>query len=186
LSVRDPDDLDFTSIAEESAPAPPCRETPTPAEDAEALIGEQRLGAEGFHLIAARRSKKPRVASASAVVLVVEDDPATGELAAAALRGAGFRAAVVGNPRDAARHMSRLGAPDLVLLDVEMPGMNGFDLLARMRAHRLLKDTPVILFTAHSERRHIVRGLLAGADGYIAKPVSRAALALAVKTVLSA
>jgi DNA-binding response OmpR family regulator len=55
-----------------------------------------------------------------------------------------------------------------------------------MRAHRRLKDTPVILFTGLSERRHIVRGLLAGADGYIAKPVSPAALAQAVRAVLGA
>jgi two-component system, chemotaxis family, sensor kinase CheA len=186
VSVRDPDDLDFTSLVDEGAPVPPTRETPTPAEDAEALIGSQALGTEGFHLIAARRSGKPRATPANAVVLIVEDDPATGELAAAALRRAGFQAAVVAEPRDAARHMSRLGPPDLVLLDVEMPGMNGFDFLAKMRAHKRLKDTPVILFTAHSERRHIVRGLLAGADGYIAKPVSGTALASAVRTVLAA
>ena len=95
------------------------------------------------------------------------------------------QAAVVGDPRDAARHMSTLGPPALVLLDVEMPGMGGFEFLARMRANKHLKDTPVILFTALSERRHIVRGLLAGADGYIAKPISGAALVAAVKTVLA-
>jgi two-component system chemotaxis sensor kinase CheA len=184
LSRPDPDDLDFTSIAEPATPPPPVREEPTPAEDEEALIGSQSLGTEGFHLIAARRSPRAGTAQGNAVVLVVDDDPVTRELAAAALRRAGFQAAVVGNPRDAARHMSKLGPPDLVLLDIEMPGMNGFDFLARMRAHKRLKDTPVILFTAHSERRHIVRGLLAGADGYIAKPVSGAALASAVRTVL--
>ncbi len=185
MNAPDPADLDFTSLAEETPPAPPRRESPTPAEDQEALIGANALGTEGFHLIAARRSARPGVAPASAVILVVEDDPATGELAAAVLRRAGFQAAVAGNPRDAARHMSRLGPPDLVLLDVEMPGMNGFDFLAKMRAHKRLKDTPVILFTAHSERRHIVRGLLAGADGYIAKPVSGTALVAAVRTVLA-
>ena len=185
MSASDPDDLDFTSIAEKAAPVPPPREAPTPAEDQEALIGSQALGAEGFHLIATRRSARPGVAPGNAVVLVIDDDPATRELAAAALRRAGFQAATVGNPRDAARHMTQLGPPDLVLLDVEMPDMNGFDFLARMRAHKRLKDTPVILFTALSERRHIVRGLLAGADGYIAKPVSGAALAAAVRTVLA-
>lgn len=184
MNAPDPDDLDFTSIAEPTTPAPAPREQATPAEDEEALIGSQALGTEGFHLVAARRSPKAAVAPANAVVLVVDDDPPTGELAAAALRRAGYQAAVVNNPRDAARHMSRLGPPDLVLLDIEMPGMNGFDFLARMRAHKRLKDTPVILFTAHSERRHIVRGLLAGADGYIAKPITGTALAAAVRTVL--
>lgn len=186
MSAADPKDLDFTSLAEEAGEPAAVPAAPSPADEEEALIGMQALGKEGFHLVAARRAASAGAAPANAVVLVVEDDPATGELAARALRRAGFQAAVAGNPRDAARHMSRLGAPHLVLLDVEMPGMNGFDFLARMRAHRRLKDTPVILFTGLSERRHIVRGLLAGADGYIAKPVSPAALAQAVRAVLGA
>lgn len=184
MSTPDPDDLDFTSLTEAAAPAPAPRETPTPDEESEALIGSQALGTEGFHLVATRRMG---VAAdpANQVILVVDDEPATAELAARVLRRAGFQAAVVSNPRDAARHMTRLGPPAMVLLDVEMPGMNGFDFLARLRAHKHLKNTPVVLFTAHSERRHVVRGLLAGADGYIAKPVSGAALVSAVKSILS-
>ena len=186
MSTPDPDSLDFTGLVEEPAPAPPIRETPTPAEEEEALIGSRALGSDGFHLVAARRSGASAADPATQVVLVVDDDLATAELAARTLRRAGFQAAIVGNPRDAARHMSRLGPPALVLLDIEMPGMNGFDFLARMRANKRLKDTPVVLFTAHSERRHVIRGLLAGADGYIAKPISGAALVSAVRTVLSA
>ena len=184
MSPPDPSDLDFTLLAGETAPAAPVRETPTPAEEDEALIGARVLGTDGFHLIAARRSAAPAADPSTQVVLVVDDDLATAELAARVLRRAGFQAAVVDNPRDAARHMTTLGPPALVLLDVEMPGMGGFDFLARMRANKHLKDTPVILFTALSERRHIVRGLLAGADGYIAKPISASALVAAVKTVL--
>lgn len=186
MSTPDPDDLDFTSLVEEKAPAPPVREAATPDEEQEALIGAKALGTEGFHLVAARRSGRPAADPATQVILVVDDDLPTGELAARVLRRAGFQAAVVGDPRDAARHMTTLGPPALVLLDVEMPGMGGFDFLARMRANKRLKDTPVILFTALNERRHIVRGLLAGADGYIAKPISGEALVSAVKTVLSA
>jgi len=185
MSNRDPDDLDFTSLAEEKGPVPSIRETPTPVEEEEALIGSRALGSEGFHLIAARRSGAPSSDPAGQIVLVVDDDLPTAELAARVLRGAGFQAAVCGAPRDAARHMMKLGPPALVLLDVEMPGMSGFDFLARMRSNKYLKNTPVILFTAHSERRHIVRGLLAGADGYIAKPITGSALVTAVKTVLS-
>lgn len=184
MSSPDDADLDFTGLAEPKSPPPPVRETPTPAEEEEALIGASALGTEGFHLIAARRAPAPGGAPASAVVLVVDDDLPTGELAARALRRAGYQAAVVGNPRDAARHMSTLGPPALVLLDVEMPGMGGFEFLSRLRANKHLKDTPVVLFTALSERRHIVRGLLAGADGYVAKPISGAALVTAVRTVL--
>ena len=185
MNAPDPNELDFTALAEEAAPAPAVRETPTETEEEEALIGSRVLGTEGFHLIAARHTGAPAADPANRVVLVVDDDLPTGELAARVLRKAGFQAAVVGNPRDAARHMTRLGPPSLVLLDIEMPGIGGFDFLARMRANKYLKNKPVILFTAHSERRHIVRGLLAGADGYIAKPISGAALVQAVRTVLS-
>ena len=80
--------------------------------------------------------------------------------------------------------MSRLGLPALVLLDVEMPEMSGFEFLARLRAHKKTADTPVILFTAHSERRHIIEGMRAGADGYIAKPVTAKALVGAIRTVI--
>ena len=79
----------------------------------------------------------------------------------------------------------RKNPPDVLLLDIEMPGMNGFEFLGRMRQNRRLKDTPVILFTALAERRHVVRGLLAGADGYVAKPITGTALVSAVKTVLN-
>jgi two-component system chemotaxis sensor kinase CheA len=186
VSLPDPGNLDFSDLAEQTIPPPRIRETPTPAEEAEALIGSRALGSDGFHLVAARRAGAVPAEPASHVVLVVDDDMPTAEQAASVLRRAGYQAAVAGSPRDAARHMSRLGPPSLVLLDVEMPGMNGFEFLARMRAHRSLKDTPVILFTAHSKRRHVVRGLLAGADGYIAKPVTGPALVQAVRTVLSA
>lgn len=185
MSPADPDDLDFTGLAESKAPVPPLRETPSPADEEEAMIGAKALDSEGFHLIAARRGGRPPPAAASPVILVVDDDLPTGELAARVLRRAGFQAAVVGDPRAAARHLTTLGPPALVLLDVEMPGMNGFDFLARVRAHPQLKDTPVILFSALSGKQHLVRGLQAGADGYIAKPISGSALVSAVKTVLS-
>jgi CheY-like chemotaxis protein len=186
VKASDPSDLDFTSLADSTAPAPAVREVPTPSEQDEALIGSQHLGTEGFHLVAARQSGAAAADPSTRTVLVVDDDLPTGELAARALRRAGYQAAVVGDPRDAARHMTRLGPPSLVLLDVELPGMSGFDFLARMRANKHLKETPVILFTALSERHHIVRGLLAGADGYIAKPISAHALVEAVATVLPA
>ena len=181
------DDLDFTSLLEESAPVPGLRDEPTPVEEQEALIGSRALGKEGFHLVATRRTGSGGSAAdpSTQVVLVVDDDLATADLAARVLRRAGFQAAVVGNPRDAARHMMKLGPPSLVLLDVELPEIDGFKFLARMRANKYLRNTPVILFTAHSERGHVVRGLLAGADGYIAKPVSGAALVSAVRAVLS-
>lgn len=175
---EDPFDLDFTSLFEG-----PARESAHASEENEArgLIGARALGEEGFHVVVAR--PHPRHAL-NRVILVVDDDAPTAELAAHTIREAGYHSAVATTLRDAARHMSRLGQPALVLLDVEMPEMSGFEFLARLRAHKKTADTPVILFTAHSERRHIVRGLQAGADGYIAKPVSAQALIAAIRTVI--
>jgi DNA-binding response OmpR family regulator len=71
--------------------------------------------------------------------------------------------------------------PDLVLLDVSMPGRNGFDVLREIRR---ISDVPVILLTARSEETDIVRGLDLGADDYITKPFSHLELLARVKAVL--
>jgi CheY-like chemotaxis protein len=178
--IEDPFDLDFTSLL---AAQPPPKEPvkPTRAEQREGMIGAERLGKDGFHIVVARKREAP---PRNNVILVVDDDPPTAELAAHVLRKAGFQAVVEGTPRDAARHMARLGVPALVLLDVELPQMSGFDFLERMRGHKHVKDVPVILFTVHNERSDVIRGLKAGADGYIAKPITPSALVNAVKTVL--
>lgn len=176
---EDPYDLDFASLVQAAPPVE--RAKPGAVHEEGALIGAQALGAEGFHVVVAR----PRVAHPPGrVVLVVDDDAPTAELAAHFLRKAGYQAAVALTPHDAARHMSRLGPPALVILDVEMPEMDGITFLERMRRHKRLCNTPVILFTAHSNREDIIHGLQAGADGYIAKPVSATALVEAVKTIL--
>jgi CheY-like chemotaxis protein len=176
---EDPYDLDFTSLVEgpASPPAPP----PTPEFEENALIGANALGEDGFHVVLVR----PRPGSpANHVVMIVDDDAPTAELASYFLRKAGYPTVVALGARDAARLMTRLGPPELLLLDVEMPEMGGLEFLARIRRHKRLFDTPVVLFTAHAAQSDIVRGLQAGADGYIAKPIAASALVAAVRTVL--
>ncbi|MGD9954276.1 MAG: response regulator [Burkholderiales bacterium] len=177
---QDPYDLDFTSLVEDGPAEPPPPE-PTPEHEENALIGANALGEDGFHVVLVRPRAVPH---ANKVIMVVDDDAPTAELAAHVLRKAGFQAVVALDPREAARLMSRVGAPALLLLDVEMPGMSGFDFLARIRRHKHLFDTPVILFTAHAAQPDIVRGLQAGADGYIAKPITATALVAAVRSAL--
>ncbi len=178
---EDPYDLDFTSLVEEPAEPPPPPPAPTAEDEENALIGSQALGEEGFHVVLVR----PRPGSPSNhAVMIVDDDAPTAELASHFLRKAGYPTVVALNPKEAARLMSRLGPPELLLLDIEMPEMNGLEFLARIRRHKRLFDTPVVLFTAHSRQVDVVKGLQAGADGYIAKPISAKALVAAVKTVL--
>jgi CheY-like chemotaxis protein len=178
---EDPYDLDFTSLVEEpETPAPP--PAPPSREDEEnAMIGSQALGEEGFHVVLVR----PRPGNpANHVVMIVDDDAPTAELASHFLRKAGYSTVVALGAREAARLMSHVGPPELLLLDVDMPDMSGLEFLGRIRRHKRLFDTPVVLFTAHSRQVDVVRGLQAGADGYIAKPIAAKALVAAVRTVL--
>lgn len=72
----------------------------------------------------------------------------------------------------------------MVLLDVHLPDANGFDVLARIRQHAQLKLMPVIMLTAMASRDDVLRGLVAGANGYITKPYEREALLTGIKAVL--
>jgi two-component system, sensor histidine kinase and response regulator len=74
--------------------------------------------------------------------------------------------------------------PDLVLLDLVMPGLGGLDVLAHIRKHPRGEHVPVILVTAHSERHHRVRGLQAGADEFLEKPIDGPLLVARVQTLL--
>lgn len=75
-------------------------------------------------------------------------------------------------------------APDLVILDLMMPGFDGLSVLSRIRAHARHKDTPVILLTAHSDREHRLMGLEAGADDFLEKPIDGSLLLARVRTLL--
>jgi two-component system OmpR family response regulator len=72
----------------------------------------------------------------------------------------------------------------LVLLDVWLTDVNGFDILNKMRQHPVLKKLPVIMLTAEATREAVLKGILGGADGYITKPFQIHPLVKAVKTVL--
>ena len=65
-----------------------------------------------------------------------------------------------------------------------LPGMNGFDVLNRIRQHKLLENVPVIMLTSLSERRDIAKGLSLGADAYLTKPILPSTLIDAVQVVL--
>ena len=72
----------------------------------------------------------------------------------------------------------------MVLLDVMLPDIDGFKILERIRQHQVIGDLPVVLLTAKSDLADLMRGIAAGADGYVTKPASREALEGVVKQVL--
>ena len=105
------------------------------------------------------------------LVFYVEDDENIRDLTLYALRQAGFEGR--GFPdAEAFFAACREAAPDLVLLDIMLPGTDGLGILAQVRADGRLRDVPVIMLTAKGTELDTVSGLDAGADDYLAKPFS--------------
>ena len=113
-------------------------------------------------------------------VLLVEDDPAARQGLELALRrlGYGVRPAETG---EAALDALGEGAADVVVLDVMLPGLDGFEVCRRLRRS---SDVPVIMLTARSDDFDIVGGLEAGADDYVVKPVEPRVLDARIRAVL--
>ena len=120
----------------------------------------------------------------SETVLIVEDEPEMQRMLRFLLTHAGFATRVAGNRAEIVTALRTLPSPDAVLLDVMLPDANGFDILARIRQHPVLKAIPVIMLTAKATREDVLRGLAGGADGYITKPFDHDTLMRGVRAVL--
>jgi DNA-binding response OmpR family regulator len=118
--------------------------------------------------------------SASASVLVVDDDPDVRALVTTLLGRAGYLVSEAENGRAALKALYGQ-RPDLVVLDVNMPDLDGWGTLERIRE---LSDVPVIMLSARGEELEKVRALRAGADDYVTKPFGRQELLARVETVL--
>ncbi|MBC3193741.1 response regulator transcription factor [Pseudonocardia sp. C8] len=99
-------------------------------------------------------------------VLVVDDDPALAEMLTIVLRGEGFETTVVSDGTRALPAV-RDTQPDVVLLDLMLPGMNGIDVCRAIRAE---SGIPIVMLTAKSDTVDVVLGLESGADDYVVKP----------------
>lgn len=117
----------------------------------------------------------------SPIILVVDDDEITRLVSAQALKAAGYEVKAVGSGIEALAEVERW-SPALVVLDVSMPGMDGYEVLTELRARSY--GRPVLMLTAYGSSEHIVRGLSAGADDYVTKPVDLRVLAARVHALL--
>jgi diguanylate cyclase (GGDEF)-like protein len=102
-------------------------------------------------------------------VLVIDDDPFSAGLIDSCLRAAGFMSSTC-TDSERALDMIMAELPDLIILDVVMPKLDGFDLCRRVRAHPALQFTPIIFVTRRGDVLQRVRGLEVGGNDYIAKP----------------
>ncbi|HNN12993.1 MAG TPA: response regulator transcription factor [Anaerolineales bacterium] len=116
-------------------------------------------------------------------ILVIEDDPLVARTIERCLRGSEYRVQVV-NTGVAGLKAARRKIPDLVLLDVMMPGMDGYTVCKEMREDALLKDVPIIFLTAKNKVEDKIVGLSVGADDYLGKPFNVDELLLRVKAIL--
>jgi DNA-binding response OmpR family regulator len=117
-------------------------------------------------------------------VLLIEDDEAQRFVARFALKKAGH---AVREATDGVMglRLAREERPEVIVCDLMMPGVTGYDVLAQLRADAALASVPVVLLTAMSDRKHIRQGMTAGADDYLTKPYRPEELCEAVDAVLA-
>ncbi len=120
--------------------------------------------------------------SAPATVLIVDDTPESIEVMQGAFDGEGYTILVADNGFKALA-LAEERKPDVVLLDVMMPVLDGFEVCRRMRQSATISQVPILLVTALDDRDSRLRGLEAGADDFISKPVDRLELRARVKTI---
>src|SRR5262249_30455074 len=111
---------------------------------------------------------KPRLASVTRECLPLE----------------GFDPRLASNRDELVAELRKQPPPDLLLLDVQLPDADGFEILATLRRHPALKGLPVILLTAKTTKEDVMHGLILGADGYVTKPFEFEILVRAMQAVL--
>lgn len=118
-------------------------------------------------------------------VIVVDDDVTNLKMAGHILSKSGFRVSAVKSGQAMLDYIAMNGSPDLILLDINMPGMNGFEALTRLREQEAGKnETPVIFLTADENEASETKGLSLGAMDFVKKPFIPEVLALRVKHII--
>lgn len=117
-------------------------------------------------------------------ILIAEDEPDIRELVAFTLRFAGHEVNTTSNGEEALQVASQT-VPDLVLMDVRMPRMTGYDACRAMKSDPSLRDIPVVFLSAKGQDAEIQTGLDAGAEEYLLKPFAPDQLVERVRTILS-
>jgi DNA-binding response OmpR family regulator len=116
-------------------------------------------------------------------ILIVDDEPNLALVLADVLADAGYDPHTIDNGRDALE-TARRDPPDLMLLDVQMPGLDGFEVAARLKSDPATAAIPIIMLSAMEGRGARVIGLQSGAEEYLAKPFDRVELLARVRNLL--
>jgi two-component system phosphate regulon response regulator PhoB len=116
-------------------------------------------------------------------ILVVDDEPDLVELIRYNLEQEGYRVSAAGSGEEALE-LVRSDIPDLVVLDLMMPGVDGFEVCSLLRRQERTRSVPIVMLTARDNENDVVRGLETGADDYVTKPFSPRVLNARVAAVL--
>ena len=121
-------------------------------------------------------------ARSNPVILIVDDEPIGRQAIASLLVGQDYALAFAETGAEALEQAARL-LPDLILLDVMLPGIDGFQVCRNLRADPTLAQVPVVMVTALDDQESRVQGIESGADDFVSKPFNRAELRARVRTI---
>jgi DNA-binding response OmpR family regulator len=120
-------------------------------------------------------------------VVVIDDDPMIRNLLRAVLESDGYTVRLADNGKSGIQTVHEVIASQpltLIVLDVIMPGMNGFDVLSVLKEDKATKDIPVVMLTGEDKAEDIIAGYSTGADYYITKPFTRQQLLSGIERLL--
>ena len=118
-------------------------------------------------------------------LLIVDDNPTNLKLARVLLAGEGYQVRTAGDAEEALRVLEAF-RPRLILMDLQMPGMDGFELTRRLKRDPTLASTVILALTAYAMKGDEERALAAGCDGYVAKPLDTRTLGATIEGYLAA
>jgi len=117
-------------------------------------------------------------------ILLVEDNPVNRRLAEFLLRSQGYQVRAATNAQEAFDTI-KAERPDLILMDVQLPGMDGLEATRKLKAEPATRDIPVVAVTSYAMKGDREKALAAGCSGYITKPIDKDTFVREVATVLS-
>ena len=155
--------------------------------DASGRLSGQQLDAEGDAGISQAEdgSTNRNTASLQASILLVDDDPAIRALCKHYLKGEGNRIEEAVDGESALRSVAE-NRPDVIVMDVVMPNMDGLECTRRLKDDLKTRDIPIIMVSARSDEDDTLAGLEAGADDYLSKPIRPGELAMRVRSLIHA
>jgi len=190
-ATSDRDDEEFAAIFEgrtniESQPNAPLSLATVPELQRKEVEEETvKLQQSGYCINIVRPVAKivPLAPGAKRYILCIDDDVPLVQILARKLTLDGYTVRTASDLKTIVAELQKLPFPDLILLDVGLPGISGFDLLHKVRKHPKFGSVPVIMLTGRVSPEDVLRGMTSGADGYVSKPFQFDALAIAIKTV---